>query len=165
MSPDRFSGALPTLPPVPWYGVNNLWRGIGRMKPRRRTIGRLAAEAGVGVETIRFYERRGLLQQPPLQAGGRDYGDEALWRLRYIRQAQGWGWRLAEIAALLRDAEASPNFCAAVRSTARRRIDEIDDQLRSLRAQRRALERFVTECAAKPDAERCPVYARLSSGG
>jgi len=133
--------------------------------PRRRTISRLAAEAGVHVETIRFYERRGLIAQPPAQAGGRTYGDEALWRLRYIRQAQSWGWRLADVAALLDRAEASPNFCSAIRELARRRMDEIDRQIKDLRRQRRGLGDFVRTCAAKPDEDRCPVFRRLNAGG
>jgi len=58
------------------------------MTNSKRTIGKLAAEAGVGVETIRYYERRGLLQQPPRHGTARNYGDEALWRLRYIKVGQ-----------------------------------------------------------------------------
>jgi DNA-binding transcriptional MerR regulator len=131
------------------------------MARRRRTIGRLAAEVGVNVETVRYYERRGLIQQPPAGPGGREYGDEALWRLRYAKTAQGWGWKLADIAALLDQAERSPNFCAAVRTVARRRIEEIDAALAALNAQRAELETFIAACAAKPDADRCPIYRRV----
>ncbi len=60
------------------------------MVGRRRTIGRLAAEVGVNVETVRYYERRGIIARPPAQAGGRVYGEEAVWRIRYIKTAQGW---------------------------------------------------------------------------
>jgi len=127
----------------------------------RRTIGRLAKEAGVNVETVRYYERRGLLQLPPASAGGRDYGGEALWRLRYIRTAKSWGWKLADIAALLDEAVRSSNFCQAVRQTARRRIDEIDRQLADLAVQRDELEKFISDCAAKPDEDRCPIFRRI----
>jgi MerR family mercuric resistance operon transcriptional regulator len=133
---------------------------MSRMVASRRTIGKLAAEGGVHVETVRFYERRGLLDRPPAAPGGRHYGDEAVWRLRYIKTAQGWGWTLADIAALLEQAERSPNFCAAVRATARRRIAEIDRRLAELQAQRTELEAFIGDCAAKPDHERCPIYRR-----
>jgi MerR family mercuric resistance operon transcriptional regulator len=71
------------------------------MTNSRRTIGKLAAEAGVGVETIRYYERRGLLQQPPRHGAARNYGDEALWRLRYIKVGQQWGLSLREMRDLL----------------------------------------------------------------
>lgn len=133
------------------------------MRARRRTIGRLAAEAGVGVETVRYYERRGILERPPAEPGGRSYGEEALWRLRYVKTAQAWGWRLSQITDLLAKAEQSPNFCAAVRETARRRIEEIDATLAQLAAQRRALSEFIGACAAKPDHQRCPVFRRLSA--
>jgi DNA-binding transcriptional MerR regulator len=63
------------------------------MTNSKRTIGKLAAEAGVGVETIRYYERRGLLRQPPRHGAARNYGDEALWRLRYIKVGQLQGSR------------------------------------------------------------------------
>lgn len=132
------------------------------MKAKRRTIGALAKEAGVGVETVRYYERRGILARPPREPGGRAYGDEALWRLRYVKAAQSWGWRLSQVLALLSQAEASPNFCAAVRQTARNRLKEIDETISTLSAQRAELEDFVAVCGAKPDQERCPVFKRLA---
>ena len=127
----------------------------------KRTIGRLALEAGVGVETVRYYERRGIIARPPLQPGGRTYGDEALWRLRYVKVARGWGWRLSQIIALLSHAEQSPNFCAAVRITAARRIVEIDATITTLNVQRAELEGFVAACEKKNDDQRCPIYRRL----
>ena len=132
------------------------------MAARRRTIGKLAAESGVHVETVRFYERRGFIARPPAEAGGRSYGDEAVWRIRYIKTAQAWGWKLADIEGLMSEAEQSPNFCAAVRAMAARRIDEIDAQTRALAVQRAELSEFVGLCAAKPDADRCPVFRRLN---
>lgn len=132
------------------------------MKAKRRTIGMLAREAGVGVETVRYYERRGIIERPPSELGGRSYGDEALWRLRYVKVAQGWGWRLSQITALLSKAEASPNFCAEVRATARRRVAEIDEAILALTAQRADLVEFVGACQAKPDRDRCPVFRRLN---
>jgi DNA-binding transcriptional MerR regulator len=132
------------------------------MKARRRTIGRLAGETGVHVETVRFYERRGLIARPPAEPGGRSYGEEAVWRIRYIKTAQAWGWKLSDIEGLIGAAEQSPNFCAAVRAMASRRIEEIDAESRRLAAQRAELAEFIGLCAAKPDAERCPVFKRLN---
>ncbi|MBS0384136.1 MAG: MerR family transcriptional regulator [Proteobacteria bacterium] len=131
------------------------------MAAKRRTIGRLAAEAGVSVETIRYYERRGIIEQPRREPGGRDYGDEALWRLRYIKTAQGWGFRLSTVLALLKRAERSPNFCAAVRQAASDKIAEIDAAIIDLQNRRQALGEFVAACAGKADAERCPIYQRM----
>jgi DNA-binding transcriptional MerR regulator len=132
------------------------------VKAKRRTIGRLARETGVGVETVRYYERLGILQRPPLETGGRSYGDEALWRLRYVKVAQGWGWRLSQITGLLAKAEESPNFCAAVRETAKQRVTEIDATILLLTAQRVRLLDFVSACETKSDHDRCPVFRRLA---
>ena len=66
----------------------------------RRTIGKLAKEAGVGVETVRFYERKGLIDQPLSAEGYRDYGDETLAAVRYIKIAQSMGFSLADVAKL-----------------------------------------------------------------
>jgi len=129
----------------------------------KRTIGKLAAEAGVGVETVRYYERRGLLQQPLRRGSARIYGDEALWRLRYIKTGQQWGFELQEMKKLLAGAEQSPNFCASIRRAAAQRIETIDRKIAELTAQRTQLSAFIGECAAKVDADRCPIYRRIAA--
>jgi MerR family copper efflux transcriptional regulator len=129
----------------------------------KRTIGKLAAEAGVGVETIRYYERRGLLQQPPRHGIARNYGDEALWRLRYIKVGQQWGLSLREMRNLLAGAERSPNFCSSIRAAAAQRIEAIEHQIAELTTQRAQLAAFIGECAAKADADRCPIYRRIAT--
>jgi|SRR5450631_4274528 len=134
------------------------------MKIEKRTIGKLAFEAGVGVETIRYYERRGLLKQPARQGTARVYGDEALWRVRYVKVAQNWGLSLREMKMLLAGAERSPNFCASIRGAARKRIDGIDSEIAKLTVQRAELTAFISECAAKPDADRCPIFQRINGG-
>src|SRR5271165_3297682 len=106
------------------------------MKTHKRTIGKLAVEAGVGVETIRYYERKGLLEQPAKQSAARAYGDEALWRLRYIKAAQHWGLSLREMKTLLSGGESSPNFCASIRTAAAKRICAIDHEIDKLTEQR-----------------------------
>ncbi len=88
----------------------------------RRTIGKLAKEAGVGVETVRFYERKGLIDQPVTGEGYRDYGDETLAAVRYIKIAQKMGFSLADVAKLRGKLREGPGFCEAVRATARRRL-------------------------------------------
>jgi DNA-binding transcriptional MerR regulator len=133
------------------------------MKGGKRTIGKLAAEAGVGIETIRYYERRGLLEQPVRQGTARVYGEESLWRVRYVKVAQNWGLSLREMKSLLAGAERSPNFCASIRAAAGKRIEAIDDELTKLAAQRAELSTFISTCAAKADADRCPIFHRISS--
>jgi MerR family mercuric resistance operon transcriptional regulator len=127
-----------------------------------RTIGKVAAETGVNVETVRYYERIGILRRPPARSGGRVYGDEAVWLIRYVKVAQSWGMSLKTIIDLLRKAEQSPNFCAAVRAAASDKIEAIDQLTMELARQRKELVEFIDACAAKPDSERCPVYKRLS---
>src|ERR1700733_16207048 len=95
----------------------------------KRTIGKLAAEAGVGVETIRYYERRGLLDQPARRGTSRVYGDESLWRIRYVKLAQKWGLTLRQMKSLLNGAERSPNFCASIRAAVAKRIEAIDTEM------------------------------------
>jgi MerR family mercuric resistance operon transcriptional regulator len=112
----------------------------------RYTIGALAAAAGVSVETVRFYERRGLVEQPARPGGGyRRYPDEALDRLRFIRRAKDLGFTLAEIAELLVAAEhGSPDgVLAATRAT----LARVEQQLDELGRQRDRLQRLAQVCA------------------
>jgi DNA-binding transcriptional MerR regulator len=133
------------------------------MTTSKRTIGKLATEAGVGAETIRYYERRGLLRQPPRHGAARNYGDEALWRLRYIKVGQQWGLSLREMRDLLSGAERSPNFCSSIRAAAAQRIEAIEHKIAELATQRAHLTAFISECAAKADADRCPIYRRIAT--
>lgn len=133
------------------------------MRTARRTIGKLASEAGVGIETIRYYERRGLLQQPTRQDSAREYGDEALWRVRYIKAAQKWGLSLRALKSLLAGAELSSNFCASIRVAASERIVAIDKDMTSLATQRAELTAFISACASKSDEDRCPIFRRINA--
>ncbi len=134
------------------------------MPARIRTIGRLAEEAGVGVETIRFYERRGLLKQPrrPADGGFRQYEDDAVRRLRYIRIGRGFGLSLGEIERLLVPTPiAAPAFCQAVRDTVTAKLTAVQTQIADLRALEATLQRFLTDCGARDPALPCPVLVGL----
>ncbi len=104
------------------------------------TIGEAAQRAGVGVETIRFYERRKLITQPPKPAGGgyRTYPEETVDRIRFVRQAQELGFSLREIVDLL-SLRADPRADSAdVRTRACRKLEEVDrkiGQLKHMRAE------------------------------
>jgi MerR family mercuric resistance operon transcriptional regulator len=133
---------------------------------RRRTIGRLAREAGVGVETIRFYERRGVLPRParPADGGYRHYDDEAVRILRYVRLAQGLGFTLKDVERLLARAGDGPGtFCAVVRETAEAKLAGVRVELRALAEQQARLESFITGCRARSAAGGCPVLADFPS--
>ncbi|MBA3510379.1 MerR family DNA-binding protein [Sphingomonas sp.] len=118
------------------------------------TIGKLAAAGGVGVETIRFYQRKGLLEAPPRDVGIRRYGSENLRRLKFIRQAQAAGFTLAEIGELL-DLDASEDR-SRVRKLARTRIKALDSRIEELKGARDALHRLARECAEGTSGP-CPI--------
>lgn len=120
------------------------------------TIGRLAAAGGVGVETIRFYQRNGLLQTPTRETGVRRYDREDVRRLRFIRQAQAAGFTLAEIKELLA-LDAGENRSRA-RELARRRIKVLDDKIAEMQRARGSLRRLASECAEGSSGP-CPILA------
>ena len=110
------------------------------------TIGKLAAAGGVGVETIRYYQRRGLLGTPTRDREIRRYGSEDLRRLRFIRQAQSAGFTLEEIKELL-DLDASEDRPRA-RELARARVKALDEKIAELEQARDALRRLARECGS-----------------
>jgi MerR family transcriptional regulator, mercuric resistance operon regulatory protein len=109
------------------------------------TIGKLAAAGGVGVETIRFYQRRGLLQTPTRDAGIRRYSSDDLRRLRFIKQAQAAGFTLGEIRELL-DLDASDDRPRA-RELARVRAEALNRKIAELKRSRDALQHLAAECS------------------
>lgn len=130
------------------------------------TIGRLADAGGVGVETVRYYQRRGLLDTPDRAGGGinggvRRYGDDDLRRLRFIRVAQAAGFTLDQIGELL-DLDASEDRARA-RSLAEQQIAVLDTRLAELTAARASLEQLARDCrhgAAGP----CPILGAFDRG-
>lgn len=123
------------------------------------TIGKLATAGGVGVETIRFYQRKGLLAQPMRESGIRRYGSEDLRRLRFIRHAQAAGFTLEEIKELLM-LDAGEDRTRA-RTFAESRITALDAKIAELRTARNSLKRLATECGEGSKGP-CPI---LSSFG
>ncbi|MCW5632787.1 MAG: Hg(II)-responsive transcriptional regulator [Rubrivivax sp.] len=125
------------------------------------TIGALAVEAAVHVETIRYYHRRGLLPQPDKPAHGhRRYAGDALRRVRFIRRAQTLGFTLEEIGNLLQLDET--HACAETRDLATHKLRLIEDKLTDLRAIRRALTDLVHRCGTGGDGSPCPIIDALS---
>lgn len=124
------------------------------------TIGKLAAAANVGVETVRFYQRRGLLQTPKRLDGIRRYGAAEVRRLRFIRQAQTAGFTLEEIRQLL--ALDSGEDRAAVRDMANKRLAELDARMEELKRARSALQTLVLECAADKTGP-CPILKSFAT--
>jgi MerR family mercuric resistance operon transcriptional regulator len=132
------------------------------MKKSRLTIGALARRAGVGVETVRYYQRRKLLATPDRGARGiRYYEDDAVRRLRFIKRAQALGFNLKEVAELLRLNDGK--HCAATRTLALRKRGELDDRIQELVAIRGALDQLIDACAGNERALTCPIIAAFAS--
>lgn len=126
------------------------------------TIGELARHAGVGVETVRYYQRRGLLAEPLRQPGHyRTYGAETLARLTAIRRAQTLGFSLEEIGALLALNEQTDR--ARARALAQGKIDLIDARIGQLQAMRTALTELVDCCRDASAEAPCPILRALTA--
>ena len=123
------------------------------------TIGRLAQAGGVGVETVRYYQRRGLIETPRRAGEIRRYDDAALRRLRFIRSAQGAGFTLEEIGELL--ALDAGRDHARARQLANDRIAALDVRIADLEAARTALKRLAKACTSHGDAP-CPIIEAFS---
>ncbi len=119
-------------------------------------IGDLAREGGVGVETIRYYQRRGLLDEPSRAGGVRRYGNDDVRCLRFIRAAQGAGFTLEEIGELLALDSTEERDRAHVMAS--NRIAKLDTEIARLRAARTALSRLATECSTG-SAGPCPIIS------
>lgn len=132
------------------------------MAPKRRTISVLAREAGVGVETIRFYEREGLLPKPPQPLDGwRTYGDEAVEIVKYIRLAQRIGFTLAEIKALGKRLFGGGDFCRDFREALEEKLEVTEAEMARLTAVRVEIKRTLGSCLKKSGKGECPIMARF----
>jgi len=122
------------------------------------TIGGLARTAGVNIETIRYYQRRGLIGTPRKPPGGmRRYPHEALTQLRFIKRAQQLGFSLRDIGDLL---ELGSGACAETRVLAETRLADIEMRLHDLQAMRRTLARLIKACQAGRE-KVCPIVESL----
>lgn len=127
------------------------------------TIGEAARAAGVGVETIRFYERRGLIQQPSKPAGGgiRRYPPETVSRVRFIRQAQQLGFSLRQAGELLALRATPGSDAGAVRCQAQARLEDVECRIRQLSQIREALHSLVAACPGTGPLAGCSIMEAL----
>lgn len=120
------------------------------------TIGQLARAAEVGIETIRFYERKGLLDEPPRRASGyRQYPQAALDRLAFVRRAKALGFTLDEIAEFVTLARAPDGSCGTVRARAQARLADVEGRIETLHEMRARLAQLVASCAASSPDDAC----------
>lgn len=128
------------------------------------TIGQLAKRGGVNLETIRYYERRGILPRPPRTGSGyRAFSDEAVRRIRFVKRAQTLGFSLREIEELLTLRARPGRSCASVQAKATAKIAEIDAKLRTLTAMKQALTRLVAACTGGAAVGECPILDSLDA--
>jgi len=128
------------------------------------TIGQIAQQAEVGIETVRFYERQGLLAPPPRGTSGyRQYPPDSVQRLRFIRRAKALGFSLAEIRSLLSLHPGSAQSCTDVSCLTRDKIADIDAKIRDLESVRRGLEALAASCERREPLSACPLLAALGA--
>lgn len=126
------------------------------------TIGQLAKMASVNVQTVRYYERRNLLQPTDRKASGyRVYGGDALRRLCFIKNAQALGFTLREVNELLNLRVSSVARCGTIQVKARAKLRQVEAKTRDLLALSRALEGLIRSCRAGQPTEHCPILQTL----
>jgi MerR family transcriptional regulator, copper efflux regulator len=127
------------------------------------TIGQVARHAGVGVETVRFYERKDLIAQPPKPNGGiRHYPKDAISRIRFIREAQRLGFSLQEIHELLGLQEDPSADASKVRERAFAKLAQVDDKIARLEQMREALRALLAACPGEGELGRCSIMGALA---
>ena len=126
------------------------------------TIGELAKRAAVNIQTIRFYEREGILEPVArTEAGYRVYDAESLKRLSFIRQAKEFGFGLKEINELLSLRVRNVVHCNKVQMRARQKLKEVQDRITSLKSLERTLEGLINDCQNRVVSDCCPILDKM----
>lgn len=132
------------------------------MKPQ--TISEVAKQAGVNIQTLRYYERRRLLSKPERTASNyRVYPNDTARRIRFIKRVQKLGFSIKEIQEILALRASSRARCADVQRHAQAKIKEIEEKIRALTAMRWTLEKLVAECSAKKPITECSILEAMDS--
>jgi len=130
-----------------------------QISPQKLTIGKLATAADINVETIRYYQRTGLIQEPVKPASGyRVYPETTLQRILFIKRAQRLGFTLKEIEELL---ELGSDHCTDIREKAEKKRDLIQQQIKDLQALQNTLDNLIESCCQGAD-NNCPIVESLS---
>ena len=126
------------------------------------SIGKVAAAAAVNIQTVRYYERRGLLSPARRTPSGyRQYNEDAVARLRFIKHAQELGFSLKEIDELLALRVRRGSACDAVERKTRQKIDLVEQRIRDLERIKRTLQKLADACAARELTQECPILEAL----
>ena len=128
------------------------------------TIGKVARQAGVNVETIRYYERRGLIEQPPrADRSVREYSPEVVQRVCFIREAKKLGFSLQEVTELLALRADPETNCDDVRVKAEAKRDEVNEKIRKLKNINNVLDQMIDDCPKKGNLSSCPILTALDN--
>jgi len=128
------------------------------------TIGKVARLAEVGVETVRFYEREGLIEEPPRRESGyRQYPEDTVHRLRFIRRAKELGFTLKEIKELLALRIEPETTCEDIRRRAQAKIGDIEEKIRTLNKMKGALKKLTLACSGRGPVSACPILEAMEN--
>ncbi|MDA2935211.1 MerR family DNA-binding protein [Acidobacteria bacterium AH-259-D05] len=128
------------------------------------TIGELAKRSGVGLETVRFYERKGLIEDPPrTDSGYRQYPEEVVTRIQFIKRAKELGFSLKEISELLSLRVDPDTTCADVRKQTEFKIADVKEKILTLQKMKTALEKLAVSCTGSGPTSECPILEALES--
>jgi MerR family transcriptional regulator, mercuric resistance operon regulatory protein len=138
-------------------------KGIAAVAGEKRSIGQLAKAAGVNVETVRYYHRRGLIPMPPKRIGGRrHYPESALRQIAFVRRAQGLGFTLEEIGSLLKIL-ADGKGCDGGQALAQRKLEELDSRIAVLSRMKRELAAMLKKCDGADGAGSCAIVQAIDA--
>lgn len=130
------------------------------------TVGKVAARAGVKIDTLLYYERQGVIAPPERNGSNyRIYTEDAVLRVRFVKRAQELGFTLAEIKQLLELRVSEDASCADVRDQALAKVTDLDQKIRSLQAMRRVLSKLADECSGQGPVSECPILDALNEKG
>ena len=129
-------------------------------------IGELAEQSQVNLQTIRYYEREGLLPKPPrLASGYRVFSSDAVRRVRFIKRAQELGFSLKEIKELLAIRLDPERDCSGVQKLAKAKVADIEQKIRTLQAMRKVLGKLATACPGRGPLSECPILESFEPDG
>jgi MerR family copper efflux transcriptional regulator len=131
-------------------------------EPKGLTIGQVARKAGFGIETVRFYERNGLIDEPPRKASGyRQYPESVISRLQFIKRAKELGFSLREIKELLSLRVDPTTTCSDIRERAEAKIADIEGKIQSLERMKDVLTGLTASCGGVGPVSECPIVEAL----
>src|SRR5438128_2332712 len=136
------------------------WRKDDLMKPL--TIGQVARRAAIGIETVRFYERQGLIEEPARKESGyRQYPEDVVARLRFIKRAKELGFSLKEIKELLALRVDPETTCGEIKQRAKAKIADVEARIKALQRIKKALLKVTTSCQGRGPTSECPILDAL----